>query len=85
MAVQSLNLDLKTRLFQNIKIYKTTKFGVDEILLFNYKEVYIGIVTTKDGVVGIKLVHSPRASLGRNQRPVRRPVWLWYSASWASS
>jgi len=23
--------------------------------------------------------------LGRNQSPVRRPVWLWYAASWASS
>jgi hypothetical protein len=31
------------------------------------------------------LVFSPWASLGRNQSPVRRPVWLWYTASWASS
>jgi hypothetical protein len=31
------------------------------------------------------LVFSPRASLGRNQSPVRRLVWLWYAASWASS
>ena len=31
------------------------------------------------------LVFSPWASLGRNQNPVRRPVWLWYAASWASS
>ena len=30
------------------------------------------------------LVFSPWASLGRNQSPVRRPVWLWYAASWAS-
>ena len=31
------------------------------------------------------LVFSPWASLGRNQSPVRWPVWLWYAASWASS
>ena len=31
------------------------------------------------------LAFSPWASLGRNQSPVRRPVWLWYAASWASS
>jgi hypothetical protein len=31
------------------------------------------------------LVFSPRASLGRNRSPVRRPVWLWYAASWVSS
>ena len=31
------------------------------------------------------LVSSPWASLGRNQSPVRRPVWLWHAASRASS
>jgi len=31
------------------------------------------------------LVVSHWASLGRNQSPVRRPVWVWYAASWASS
>ena len=31
------------------------------------------------------VVFSPWASLGRNQSPVRRPVWLWYTASWVSS
>ena len=49
------------------------------------EEIYIDIVTTKDGVVGIKLVLSPWASLNKNQSPVRRPVWLRYAASWASS
>jgi hypothetical protein len=33
----------------------------------------------------VVVVFSPWASLGRNQSPVRRPVWLWYAASWASS
>jgi len=31
------------------------------------------------------LLFSPWASLGRNQSPVRRPVWLWYAAFWTSS
>jgi len=33
----------------------------------------------------VVVVFSPWASLGRNQSPIRRPVWLWYAASWASS
>jgi len=33
MEVESLNLALKTRLYQNIKEYKTTNFGVDGIIL----------------------------------------------------
>jgi len=33
----------------------------------------------------VVVVISPWASLGRNQSPVRLPVWLWYAASWASS
>ena len=31
------------------------------------------------------LVFSPRGRVGRNQSPVMRPVWLWHTASWASS
>ena len=31
------------------------------------------------------LVFSPWACLGRDQSSVRRPVRLWYAASWASS
>ena len=31
------------------------------------------------------LVFSPWAGLGRGQSSVRRLVWLWYAASWASS
>ena len=31
------------------------------------------------------LVFSPWAGLGRDQSSVRRLVWLWYAASWASS
>jgi hypothetical protein len=30
------------------------------------------------------LVFSPWAGFGRNQSPVRRPVWLWHAAFWAS-
>jgi quinol-cytochrome oxidoreductase complex cytochrome b subunit len=36
-------------------------------------------------VLVLVLVFSPWASLGRNQSPVRRPVWLLYAASWAIS
>jgi hypothetical protein len=35
--------------------------------------------------VVVVLVFSPRASLGRNQSPVRLPLWFWYAASWSSS
>jgi len=33
----------------------------------------------------VVVVFSPWAGQSRNQSPVRRPVWLWYAASWASS
>jgi hypothetical protein len=32
-----------------------------------------------------QLVFSPWAGCGRNQSPVRRPVWLWHAALWTSS
>jgi len=31
------------------------------------------------------LVFSPWPGLGRDQSSIRRMVWLWYAASWASS
>jgi hypothetical protein len=31
------------------------------------------------------IVFSPWAGFGKNQSPVRRPVWLWHTAFWASS
>ena len=31
------------------------------------------------------LVFSPQAGFSRNQNPVRRPVWLLHTASWANS
>ena len=31
------------------------------------------------------LVFSLRGRAGWNQSPVMRPIWLWYTASWASS
>jgi len=33
----------------------------------------------------VVVVFSPWAGLGRDQSSVRRLVWLWYAASWASS
>jgi len=35
-------------------------------------------------IIIIIKVFSPWAGLGRDQSSVRRLVWLWYAASWAS-
>ena len=34
----------------------------------------------KDDEESSSLVFSPKAGFGRNQSPVRRPVWLWHTA-----
>jgi len=39
----------------------------------------------KQVIILLSLVFSPWAGLGRDHSPVRRLVWLWYAASWASS
>ena len=31
-------------------------------------------------IISSSLVFSPKAGFGRNQSPVRRPVWLWHTA-----
>ena len=31
-------------------------------------------------LISSSLVFSPKAGFGRNQSPVRRPVWLWHTA-----
>jgi len=36
-------------------------------------------------IIILLLVFSPWAGLGRDQSSVRRLVWQWYAASWASS
>jgi len=36
-------------------------------------------------IIIIIIVIQPLDQFGRNHSPVRRPVWLWYAASWASS
>ena len=40
---------------------------------------------TRSDRLFLLLVFSPWAGLGRDQSSVRRLVWLWYAASWASS
>ena len=40
---------------------------------------------SKSKLLLLLLVFSPWAGLGRDQSSVRRLVWLWYAASWASS
>jgi hypothetical protein len=43
--------------------------------------IIIIIITIIIIIMGIQ----PLGRFGRNHSPVRRPVWLWYAASWASS
>ena len=43
---------------------------------YNYLLLYLTLLL---------LVFNPWAGLGRDQSSVRRLVWLWYAASWASS
>ena len=40
---------------------------------------------TKPRIIIHSLVFSLRGQVGRNQSPVMWPVWLWHTASWASS
>ena len=56
------------------------------ILMFSYSRFCIH---PDDGYIFIaetcsyfssSLVFSPKAGYGRNQNPVRRPVWLWHTA-----
>ena len=49
------------------------------LLTFLQLCLYIGFLLL------LLLVFSPWAGLGRDQSSVRRLVWLWYAASWASS
>ena len=44
--------------------------------IYKYKYIYSFIYS---------LVFSPQAGFSRNQNAVRRPVWLWHTASWANS
>ena len=59
------------------EFYKTQRFGTGSIYIYVCAYIYIHVY--------ILLVFSPWASLGRNQSPFRRPVWLWYAASWEGS
>jgi len=47
----------------------------------NQRENLLSSYTRSD--ILFLLVFNPWASLGRNQSPVRRPVWLSYAAFWA--
>jgi len=52
--------------------------GLPKVRLFTMKLLLLLLLL-------VVVVFSLWASLGRNQSPVKRPVWLWYAASWASS
>ena len=44
-----------------------------------------GRIFMKFGIWVIIISIQPLGRVSRNQSPVRRPVWLWHTASWASS
>ena len=50
-----------------------------QILKFFYQHMHLYLTLL------LLLVFSPWAGLGTDQNSVRRLVWLWYAASWASS
>ena len=46
----------------------------------SYTSKLLGFTDVKNPVLSSSLVFSPKAGFGRNQSPVRRPVWLWHTA-----
>ena len=67
-------------LFTNTLHMKCTAFTV-------YKKMYSVLSVFKCIIHSFihSLVFSLRGRAGRNQSPVMWPVWLWHTASWASS
>ena len=59
----------------------------NKFIVFNY---FTCLVVWEWRII-IIIISSSRSSsssiqpLGRNQSPVRQPVWLWYAAFWTSS
>jgi len=70
---------------------KAVVFWRKENFVFNYLYVYtvhfycLFLYVPTNTHILLLLVFSPWAGLGRDQSSVRRLVWLWYAASWASS
>jgi len=67
-------------------------YQIFSLKVYMYNHLYglrfwsYGVSWTQDiNVLLLLLVFSPWAGLGRDQSSVRRLVWLWYAASWASS
>ena len=55
------------------------------IYIFIIATLYLGsVLSLHDVLLFLLLVFSPWDGLGRDQSSVRRLVWLWYAASWAS-
>ena len=53
---------------------------INAIKLADYKKLENTIETSDIYTSSSSLVFSPKAGFGRNQSPVRRPVWLWHTA-----
>ena len=45
-----------------------------------YPMIRDAIFSKHSSIISSSLVFSPKAGFGRNQSPVRRPVWLWHTA-----
>jgi len=59
--------------------------GTGHPVVTNLHKQEVSITTIFVILLLLLVVFSPWAGLGRDQSSVRRLVWLWYAASWASS
>ena len=64
---------------------KYSRFAILRTPLINPYHIQIHFVPRKEHFLFRSLVFSLRGRAGRNQSPVMWPVWLWHTASWAST
>ena len=67
----------------HIYLDSALKYAISAAFVCSQKFIFHNLPTALRLII-LLLVISPWASLGRNQSPVRRTVWLWYAAPWAS-
>ena len=83
-----------------LKIRRFQKFGGQACMTTETRKIFVSFYETRTKWVAVNeggkcakhttwvvhsLVFSLRGRAGRNQSPVTWPVWLWHTASWASS
>ena len=95
-TIRSINLFLRTGFCgsteRNVKVKGTPWYAsAGPVGRYKYSCTYFlgkggsGRTPTHGNVFIHSLVFSLRGRVGRNQSPVMWPVWLWHTASWASS